>query len=450
MRLGILRSQSLWQGIHRYLGLSLGLLLSIVCLSGSLSLYREPIDRWLNPELHLEAQGQRLNLDSIFARLHQAHPERNDAWVLELPQDQHEPIIAWFERPKESLDLFYAPLMVAINPYTGDIINSRFWGKTLCTWVLDLHNQLLLGQEGRNSMPIIAICLVYMALSGLYLSWPGWRQVQRLFLLRHQHSWRLLIVDLHRWLGLFSSGILLLIAISGFNLAYPELLEKLTASQGMGHGDAGPNVRSSAQPNNHPISIEEAILVARGLFPSAEVKRITTPRGELGTYKINLRQRDELNQHHPFTSIWIDRWSGHIRAVNNPHQFTLGQQFASWQWPIHTSEAFGESARWLWFLAGLSPTLFWLSGIWLWLCRKGRIADRRVTKPQFAFAKKPFPAGTSGVAQATSKQFKRQKLIVQYHAHIAWRTVLHEIFPASKVRISALINQLKQYLRNQH
>jgi len=104
-----------------------------------------------------------------------------------------------------------------------------------------------------------------------------------------------LLMDSYRLLGSISAIGLLLLAFTGFHLAYPALLESLTDSSGMGHGDEGPTVRSTAIPNNKPISIEEAVLVARGLFPSSEVRRITTPAGELGTYRINLRQKQELN-----------------------------------------------------------------------------------------------------------------------------------------------------------
>lgn len=112
----------------------------------------------------------------------------------------------------------------------------------------------------------------------------------------------------------------------------------------MGHGDAGSNVRSTAVPNQRPVTLAEAILVARGPFPSSEVRRVTTPAGELGVYRVNLRQRDEINQHHPFTTVWVDRWSGQIRDVRNPHRFSPGQTFTVWLWPLHTGEAFAPAA----------------------------------------------------------------------------------------------------------
>jgi len=169
-----------------------------------------------------------------------------------------------------------------------------------------------------------------------------------------------------------------LLAFTGFHLAYPPLIEALTASSGMGHGDEGPNVRSTAIPNDRPISLTEAVLVARGPFSQSEVRRVSTPLGDTGTYRINLRQRNEINQHHPITTVWVDRWSGQIRDVRNPSKFTAAQTFTVWLWPLHTGEAFGELGRLIWFLVGLMPLILYISGIYYWLQRKGLVRDRPV------------------------------------------------------------------------
>ena len=372
-----LLTRALWLHIHLYLALILGLFFALMGLTGSLSVYREEIDTLLNPELIIEQpHGQALPLDKILAQVREAHPNRHGSWTLEMPRTENGVITAWFENPKESFGKLYAPLMVSINPYTGHVINSRFWGETLTTWLLDLHSHLQLETSGRKLVAALAILLSISVASGLYLWWPGLNKLPEAFQIRHKNGLMRLIMDTHRLLGLFSAGFLILLAFTGFHLAYPDLLETLTASEGMGHGDTGPTVSSTAQPNNDPINIAEAILIARGLFPSSEVRRITTPQGELGTYRINLRQKRELAQRHPFTTVWIDRWSGQIREVNNPVLFSAGQKFTTWQWPLHTGEAF--DSRLIWFLIGLTPLTLWISGAAYWLYRKGLIRDRAI------------------------------------------------------------------------
>lgn len=375
--------RALWIRCHVYLALCLGLVFALIGLTGSLSIYRDALDELLNPSLVIKpTQPNLLALDNILALVRQSEPNRHGVWILELPRKPSEPLTAWFEKPSESVDKTYAPLMLAINPYTGEILAKRFWGETFSTWLLDLHSRLQWENDGRALMAMLAILLSLSVISGLYLWWPTIAGLKNAFRIHYRGSLMRFLLEMHRLIGVISAGLLLLLAFTGFHLAYPELLEKLTASQGMGHGDQGPTIRSTAVPNNHPVSIAEAILVARGLFPHSEVRRISTPLGDLGTYRINLRQKDELNQHHPFTTVWVDRWSGQIRGVNNPRQFSAGQTFTTWQWPLHTGEAFGNTGRFVWFIAGLMPMMLWVSGMAHWLQRKNLLKDQSIDLPR--------------------------------------------------------------------
>lgn len=372
-------TRAVWLKVHLYLALILGLLFAIMGVTGSLSVYRDELDVLLNSELAIESStAPMLSPDRLLAAVRAAHPERHGVWTLEMPRTANSAVTAWFEKPRETFDAYYAPLMVAVHPYTGKVLNSRFWGQTLMTGLLDLHTQFWLDGFGRNVVVVLAVLLMISVGSGLYLWWPGWRGLAGAFRVRSDAGLMRWLFDLHRLAGVSSAGLLLLLAFTGFHLAYPPLLELLTASAGMGHGDEGPNVRSTAVPNDRPVSLVEAVLVARGPFPSSEVRRITTPLGETGTYRINLRQRHEINQHHPLTMVWVDRWSGQIRDVRNPSKFTAGQAFTTWLWPLHTGEAFAGWGRFIWFLTGLMPMFLYVTGLVHWLYRCGVLRDRRL------------------------------------------------------------------------
>ncbi len=396
-------TRSVWLKTHLYIALSLGLLFSLMGLTGSLSLYHDELDELFNPELVIDApHAEMLSPDKIIASVKAAHPDRYGVWILEMPRTSHGAMIAWYEKPRETLDEFYAPLMVAVNPYTAEVITSRFWGQTLMTWILDLHTQLRMGAVGRNAVAVLGVFLMISVVSGLCLWWPGRSRLLDAFKIRFDLGLMRFLADSHRLLGFGASVILLVLAFTGFHLAYPQFLEILTASQGMRHGgDEGPTVHSSAIPNNKPVGLAEAVLVARGLFPSSQVKRISTPWGDSGTYRINLLQRHEVNQHHPLTTVWIDRWSGQIRDVRNPAKFNSAQTFTSWMWPLHTAEVFGAGGKLLWFFAGLTPLLLYISGLVCWLGRHGIVRDRPLNTQDWKRNGKTFlaKAGRFGMRQ---------------------------------------------------
>ena len=381
MRIPIHRlfTRSAWLKAHLYLALCAGFFFVLIGLSGSLSIYRAEIDTFLNPELSIEnPQGAYQTLDKIFAAIISVHPNKTGEWTLEMPLSSNGMITAWFEKPSETFFEFYAPLMVSVNPYTAEVVSSRYWGSTFTTWVLNLHTQLGMDGFGWNAVGVLGILLSISCLSGLYLWWPSFKTLKEAFRFRPHNGMMLLAFDVHRWLGLFSTWTLLILASTGFLLSYPSILETFTGSSGMEHGQTGRTITSTAIPNNHPTGLSAATFVAQGPFPKAELRRITTPVGDTGVYRINLRQKSEVNHRHPYTTVWVDRWSGQIKEVRNPSQFTQGEVFASWIWPLHTGEAVGASGRLLWFFSGISLFVLYVSGMLRYLCKRGIVRDRLV------------------------------------------------------------------------
>ena len=371
--------RSVWLKAHLYVALSAGLFFAIIGLSGSLSIYRADIDALLNPELIVtNPKGQYQTLDKIFTAIKLAHPHKTGSWTLEMPLSSNGVITAWFEKPSETFFEFYAPLMVSVNPYTADVITNRFWGSTFTTWLLNLHTQLNMDKFGWNFVGILGFLLSISCLTGLYLWWPGLKTIKDTFRFRANNGIMLLAFDIHRWLGIFSAWVLLTLSSTGFLLSYPSILESFTGSSSMEHGQTGRTITSTAIPNNHPTGLSAATFVAQGPFPKAELRRITTPNGDTGVYRINLRQQSEVNHRHPYTTVWVDRWSGQIKEIRNPNQFTKGEVFTTWIWPLHTGEALGPSGRVLWFFSGISLFVLYVSGLLRYLCKKRIVRDRPI------------------------------------------------------------------------
>ncbi|NBS17328.1 MAG: PepSY domain-containing protein [Gammaproteobacteria bacterium] len=376
--LSTLKARSSWLKIHRFLALSIGLLLALLGLTGSLSMLGEGLDHLLNPSLRIETKGQTpLSLDLLMAEIKKAHPDLKGSWTLELPRTKDDPVTAFFERPPESFGKLYAPLMVAVNPYTGEILTSRLWGETFRTWLLDLHSQLQAGLLGQRVVGGLGLILILSLTSGIILWRPDRLALRSAFAIRTNQGLNRFLLDLHRWLGLLGFPLLFVLAFTGFLLVFEGPLESILGITGMAHGEKGPAIKSSGQGSSHrPVSLDEAILLARGPFPKSEVRLLTTPEGPEGTYRITFKQRGEVNDRHPMTAVWVDQYSGQIREVRNALRFSIAETFLTAVWPVHTGEISGGWGHTLYFLSGLLLPLLYLSGLIRWLIGKEAIADR--------------------------------------------------------------------------
>lgn len=54
------------------------------------------------------------------------------------------PVMARYYKPAETAQRSFAPLMVAVDPYSPKLLNARFWGDYLCTWIYDLQSPMQL------------------------------------------------------------------------------------------------------------------------------------------------------------------------------------------------------------------------------------------------------------------------------------------------------------------
>jgi uncharacterized iron-regulated membrane protein len=83
-----------------------------------------------------------------------------------------------------------------------------------------------------------------------------------------------------------------------------------------------------------------------------------------------------LTHAYPHRQIWVDPYDGTILAVNDPHQYTAGQKFLEWQYPLHSGEAFGLPGRIFVLILGFVPLLLYVTGLIRWL-QKRRAAGRK-------------------------------------------------------------------------
>ena len=69
------RRKSVWRTIHRTLGIGLGTWFALVGITGSILVYEDPVDAWLNPGLLVDTrEGTRLEPDEILDRAEDAYP----------------------------------------------------------------------------------------------------------------------------------------------------------------------------------------------------------------------------------------------------------------------------------------------------------------------------------------------------------------------------------------
>ncbi len=263
-----------------------------------------------------------------------------------------------------------------MNPNTGELIKTWYWGETVITWMYNLHAFLALGVTGENLVGSAGLLSLASLVTGLYLWWPLGRAGRSAFLPAGHGGAARIEYDVHRLVGLYTLPIMVVISITGAMLVFPRqfgaAIDVFSPVE-----DLHPYVRSTPQPGAGPVAVSAIVAAAMDAFPGAAVKRVYTPGSAGDTFRVVLRQEAEIfNRSHPYTQVWVDQYNGEVLSVTNPTRFAPGTTLLSYRLAFHNGEAFGLSGRLLVSVLGAVPALLWLTGVLQWW-RRRRIQRRR-------------------------------------------------------------------------
>jgi uncharacterized iron-regulated membrane protein len=151
--------------VHLWCGVTLGLYIFFISITGSVLVYRNELYRAATPE-YADLQGPEAQL--------------SDA------------------------------------PYQPTV------GIVLVSTLMDLHDNLLAGPTGRKVNGVGAMAVVLVALTGLIIWWPGVSQLRRSLILRRSVGWKRFNWDLHSVIGIWTFLFILIFALSGIYLSFSQ------------------------------------------------------------------------------------------------------------------------------------------------------------------------------------------------------------------------------------
>jgi len=358
------RLRAVLGNLHKWLGLTLGLLFALLGITGSLLTFYPELDLVFHPEIRAGSPGAPLQLAPIVAALRAAEPGRAGPWRIELPRQATAPVTARYYKPAETAGRSFAPLIVSIDPATLAVSRRHFWGDDFFTWVYDLHYTLLLGDVGKTLLGGAAVAVLVLLSSGVWLWWPpagGW---SRALGIKSGAVWKRRIYDLHVKPGVYGLFLTAILTLTGLLLVVPAWFAPAIAalSPPTPYFQAG----LAPVPGHAQISADDAARIARGRFPGADLRWLETPSNDKAVWRIRLCQDGEPGRRFPQTNVWIDAASGRIIAIRDPRQNSAGDTVLDWLHPLHNGEAFGLVGRLVVLIGGFLPLLALVTGVLRW------------------------------------------------------------------------------------
>jgi uncharacterized iron-regulated membrane protein len=213
--------QSLWLRaavfqIHLWTGIATGLYILVICVSGSILVYRNELFRlFSSPPVIVPVSGTRLTVEQLEDAARRAYPHHEVAQVWAPMASNQAVEIQLQQSGKKRQRLF--------DPYTGkDLGNPLRAGFRVTAWLRDLHDNLLAGPTGRRINGVGATFVILLCVSGLVVWWPGISKWRRSLTIDLSANWTRFMWSTHSALGIWFVLFTLMWGISGIYFSFPK------------------------------------------------------------------------------------------------------------------------------------------------------------------------------------------------------------------------------------
>ena len=205
--------------IHLWVGLAIGLYILMLSVTGSALVFRREMDRAARPQgPPLVADKPILSKEALARSAERAYPGYTVDRVGD-PQRRTALVRVVLQRNGAE------PLERDFNGYTGEDLGEPWpWQAEALLTLAELHDDLLLldDRRGRFWNGIGSILVTLLCLTGLVLWWRGLKVWRRGFWFTWRAGWPRFNFDLHSSLGVWFFAILLIWAVTGIYLAFPD------------------------------------------------------------------------------------------------------------------------------------------------------------------------------------------------------------------------------------
>ncbi|MBA6154552.1 PepSY-associated TM helix domain-containing protein [Gelidibacter maritimus] len=350
--------------VHLWLGLASGIILFIVCFTGTVLVFEQEIKEFFAEDFIVEPQVEKQTITNLAEELKAI----NDFYVtgVTIPTNENE---AYAFLVKEDLNQRRGT-KVLVDPYTKAIYKAeKTKADAFMFTMFKLHRWLLLDTTiGRPIVGVATIIFLILAISGIVLWFPKkvkWKTVKQGFKIKTKANWKRVNHDLHNTLGFYACIFLLVMAITGLCWSFESYREGLGYVMGTKIFDrSSPEFQLEHNSDVRSISYDEAIQLANQTLNYPGELAVTFPDQKNNFYSFRKYNSDNWS---PSTSdkLFLDI-TGTVLKIEHFDEKPFNQKLAAVIKPLHTGDIFGTFSKIVYFLACLIATSLPVTGTLIW------------------------------------------------------------------------------------
>ncbi|SDF16885.1 Uncharacterized iron-regulated membrane protein [Dyadobacter soli] len=376
--------------LHLWLGVSSGLVVFIVALTGSILVFEDELEPVIYSRFYVvEApNGQSaLPLDNLRATVANAYPKQRITRIAIEP-DLNRTVIFGLVKGKKEKDVF----SVAVNPYTAEIADTRRENDSFFHVVLQLHRYLCLEDTGKAITGVSCVLFIVIMITGLVLWWPNRKQTKQRLTIKWDAKFKRLNWDLHAVFGFYVLPFTFLIALTGLVWSYKWVNSMIFLTF-----DGKPQQKREAPANVSSTGTSTSVVLAR-IFTETNRQlaypgRIQVAIPESDSLSITISKENETaSVDNVVDFLYFDQTDGTLISKRLYDNETTGMKVRRLVLPIHSGSIWGWPTKVLALIVALITATLPVTGVVIWVGRKFK-KEKKVTRKSPAV---PRPAVRTG------------------------------------------------------
>lgn len=354
--------------LHLWLGLASGLIVFIVALTGSILVFEDEIDEFVNPEFYKvsEIGPKKIPTDVLIRDIELKYALKKINRVYAYNDPERTMIVTGKDSDKKNQ-------IFSVDPYTGKTLGQIPERSRFFSVVLDIHRHLVLGDAGAFITGCSCLIFVFMLISGMILWWPKKvKNLKQRLTVKWNASFKRVNWDFHSVFGFYSFLVLLIISLIGLTWSFKWF------ESGIYLLADGTTKKPSAKVEN-PTKIDPKVdktyfyqnifSKTDSVFPYKGDTQIRIPSDTINSItviKLNL----EESIPNISSTAYFDKYTGKILEARPYEKLSRGDKIRRLIYPIHTGSIYGYPTKILAFLVCLFAVTLPVTGLLIWLGRK--------------------------------------------------------------------------------
>ncbi|MBK1699142.1 PepSY-associated TM helix domain-containing protein [Rhodovibrio salinarum] len=352
-----------WFRVHSFTGVITGLLLFVICWSGTVATLSHEIDWLVTPEARVAVGAERASWGDILAAVEAAFPEAQ-VTSLQAPLYPRSAAEVLINRPEQ------ARVRVYVDPYTAEVRGAYSY-MNVWRFFRSLHRNLFFPtQWGVLFVSAFAVTMLVSLVGALCFYKRWWTRFFRFKAGKGRTLWS----ELHKTGGLWSLWFVLLISVTGawygIERARYEFADGIMAYVGAESSSVHPAPQPTCESTRPDLPLDAVVARARSVRPDMDLRHLRP--GECALYLDG--QADHLLVRDRANRLYVDRHTGEVLYDQRASDLPLYWRWANTADPLHYGDFGGLASKLVWCVFGLALSGLILTGTWLHVHRLAREA----------------------------------------------------------------------------